>query len=179
MKHIHEEYGSKRYRLRHNLDVILFLYWFIRLFIICIFFALLGLLGIRTFYFQRSDQLSFQELYDCVVYNTDQYWKSRDSDENIQIKKFRRFRKYRQQFNHDHRFLSMINPLANRLVSIRVWLDSWLQMDRIDRNLFEQHNRMRLFPHSPIKTRNRLLIFIMLINYFNHFVLMSCSKCFI
>ncbi|KAH9417092.1 hypothetical protein DERP_013208 [Dermatophagoides pteronyssinus] len=112
-----------------------------------VFFALIGLL----------------ELYDCVVYNTDQYWKSRDSDENIQIKKFRRFRKYRQQFNHDHRFLSMINPLANRLVSIRVWLDSWLQMDRIDRNLFEQHNRMRLFPHSPIKTRNRLLIFIFLI----------------
>uniref|UniRef100_A0A6P6XTW4 Uncharacterized protein LOC113790868 n=1 Tax=Dermatophagoides pteronyssinus TaxID=6956 RepID=A0A6P6XTW4_DERPT len=63
----------------------------------------------------------------------------------------------------------MINPLANRLISIRVWLDSWLQMDRIDRELFEQHNRMLIFPNSPIKARNHELLFIFLSNIFGNF----------
>nr|XP_027196372.1 uncharacterized protein LOC113790867 [Dermatophagoides pteronyssinus] len=138
--------------------------------------SLLGLLGIRTFYLQCSDTLSFQELYDCVVFNTDQYWKSRDSDENIQIKKSRRFRQYRQQFERNHPYLSILNPFANRLISFRVWLDSWLQMDHIDKKLFQQHNRMRLFPNSPIKTRNRAVLFILFTNHFNYSLLVTCIK---
>ena len=214
MKHICEEHGSRKYRLLHNFDIILYLFWLGRilfiglmyfdpetfplykwdygsgyfwqnryifnkfLLIILIFIVLGGFLGLKTFFYQRSDQLSFQVLYDCVVFNTDQYWKSRDSDENVQIKKFRRFRHYRQQFNHDHRFLSMIKPLANRLVSIRVWLDSWLQMDRIDRKLFQQHNRMRLFPYAPIKGRNYALMFILFIDNCNYFAQVTYCKYF-
>ena len=114
---------------------------------------------------------TFPLLYDCIVYNTDQYWKSMDTEDNIQRKKSDRFQQYRQQFEHDHRFLSMINPLADRLVSLKVWIDSWLQMDRIDRKLFQQHNRMRLFPYAPIKGRNYALMFILFIDNINYFII--------
>ncbi|XP_075677400.1 uncharacterized protein LOC113795824 [Dermatophagoides pteronyssinus] len=142
--------------------------------IIFMFIVILGILGIRTFFYQSPKKLSFQVLYDCIVYNTDQYWKSMDTEDNIQRKKSDRFQQYRQQFEHDHRFLSMINPLADRLVSLKVWIDSWLQMDRIDRKLFQQHNRMRLFPHSPIEGRNRVLLFIFLSDYFNYYFQITC-----
>nr|XP_027201850.1 uncharacterized protein LOC113795826 [Dermatophagoides pteronyssinus] len=187
MKHIIEEYGSRQFRLLHNMENILYFFWLARLLfiglmywdpetfplykwdygsgyfwkyrlvfnkfflIILIFIVLDGMLGMRTYYFQDPSQLSFRILYDCIVYNTDQYWKSLDTDENIAIKCQTRYNYYRQQFNHNHPILSMINPLADRLVSFKVWLDSWLKMDRINRKLFQKHNRMQLFPNSPIK----------------------------
>ena len=112
----------------------------------------------------------------CIVYNTDQYWKSLDTDENIAIKCQTRYNYYRQQFNRNHPILSIINPLTDRLVSLKVWLDSWLKMDHIDRKLFQKHNRMQLFPNSPIKGRNRVLMFVIFANYLNYYLQIIFGK---
>nr|XP_027201842.1 uncharacterized protein LOC113795819 [Dermatophagoides pteronyssinus] len=130
--------------------------------IIAIMLSLIGMLGLKTFFFHRVDTASFQILYDCIVYNTDQYWKSLDTDENIAIKCQTRYNYYRQQFDREHRYLSMINPLADRLVSIKVWIDSWLELDHIDQNQFEKHNRMRLLLYVTNKARIYVLLFVMM-----------------
>ncbi|KAH9417095.1 hypothetical protein DERP_013211 [Dermatophagoides pteronyssinus] len=158
MKHVIEEYGSRQFRLLHNLENILYYFWLARLLfislmyldpetfplyewdygsgyfwkyrlifnkfflIILIFIVLDGMLGMRTYYFQDPGQLSFQVFFMIVFL---------DTDENIAIKCQTRYNYYRQQFNHNHPILSMINPLADRLVSFKVWLDSWLKMDLI------------------------------------------------
>ncbi|XP_075677267.1 uncharacterized protein LOC113795821 [Dermatophagoides pteronyssinus] len=125
--------------------------------------ALIAMLGIRTFYFHPIDTASFQVLYDCIVYNTDQYWKSMDTEDNIQRKKSERFQQYCQHFEHDHRFLSKImNPLINLFISIRVWLDSWLELDQVDQELFEKQNHMRMFLYATIKGRSRCLFLVMI-----------------
>ncbi|XP_027201842.2 uncharacterized protein LOC113795819 [Dermatophagoides pteronyssinus] len=130
--------------------------------IIAIMLSLIGMLGLKTFFFHRVDTASFRILYDCIVYNTDQYWKSMDTDENVAIKCQTRYNYYRQQFDREHRYLSMINPLADRLVSIKVWLDSWLELDHLDQELFEKHNRMRLLLYVTNKGRIYVLLFVMM-----------------
>ena len=137
--------------------------------IILILIFIAGLHGIKTFFYTHVDTLSFQVLYDCIVYNTDQYYKSRDTDENIAMKLSQRFEDYQQQFVRNHRLLSKIIPrfLMNHLFRIRVWIDSWLQLDRVDRNLFENQNKMRLFPNANIKSRTDVLLFVLIIDCFN------------
>ena len=195
IKHIVEEYGTHRYRLRHYMDVLLYLYWLLRtlfislmyfdskkfpfyqydyaslyywqyrkilnkfFIIIVISFMMICLLCIRTLFFTSSNTLSFQILYDCIVYNTDQYFKSLDTIENVVIKKSKRFHQYQQKFPVNHPILSGIFPnfIQETLFSIRVWIDSWLQLDHVDRKLFEQQNRMRLFPHASFKCRTNIL----------------------
>ncbi|OTF79427.1 hypothetical protein BLA29_015447, partial [Euroglyphus maynei] len=56
----------------------------------------------------------------------------------------------------------MLNPIADLLVSIQVWLYSWLELDRVDKKLFENQNKMRLFPHSAIKGRTQVLLLVLL-----------------
>uniref|UniRef100_A0A6P6YB55 Uncharacterized protein LOC113790871 n=1 Tax=Dermatophagoides pteronyssinus TaxID=6956 RepID=A0A6P6YB55_DERPT len=92
--------------------------------------ALIAMLGIRTFYFHPVDTASFQVLYDCIVYNTDQYYQ--------------------------------INPLINLFISIRVWLDSWLELDQVVQELFEKQNHMRMFLYATIKGRSRCLLLVMI-----------------
>ncbi|KAH7645311.1 hypothetical protein HUG17_0849 [Dermatophagoides farinae] len=138
--------------------------------IILILITLVGLLGIKTFFFNHMDELFFQIVYDCIVYNTDQYYKSQDTDKNIAMKMSKRFENYKQQFANDHRLLSKIIPrfLVDRLFRIRVCIDSWLQLDRVDRNLFENRNKMRLFPNANRKSRKNLLLFVLIIDFCNH-----------
>ncbi|KAH7645327.1 hypothetical protein HUG17_0865 [Dermatophagoides farinae] len=148
--------------------------------IIGILLVLIGLLGIRTFFFNHVDTLSFQIFYDCIVYNMDQYYKSRDTDENIAMKLSQRFEDYQQQFALNHRLLSIIIPrLFNHWFRIRVWIDSWLQLDRVDRNLFENRNKMRLFPNANRKSRTHVLLFVLIIDFCNHilhiFILLPSS----
>ena len=208
MKHIVDQHDTRQYRISHNLEVILYLFWLIRglfislmyldseqfplyefdymseyfwknrkifnkfFMILIILFTLTGLLGIKTFFYSRVDTLSFQVLYDCIVYNTDQYYKSRDTDENIAMKLSQRFENYQQQFARNHRLLSIIIPrfLVNHLFRIRVWIDSWLQLDRVDRNLFENRNKMRLFPNANRQSRTHVLLFVLIIDYCNHII---------
>nr|XP_027201854.1 uncharacterized protein LOC113795829 [Dermatophagoides pteronyssinus] len=127
-------------------------------FIIGIMMVLISILGIRTFFFHRVDTLSFQILYDCIVYNNDQYYKSLDTKENIQIKLSTRYNHYRQQFQKNYQYLSIINPLVDRLIWIRVWFDSWLQLDHVDKKLFIEQNKMQLFSHSSLKGRTQILL---------------------
>ena len=141
--------------------------------IIAILLIMTVLLGIRTFYFHHVDTISFQIPYDCIVYNTDQYYKSQDTDENIAMKLSQRFENYQQQFARNHRLLSQIIPIANRVVSFKVWRDSWLEMDRVDRNLFENQNKMHLFPYASFKGRTYILRFVMIadaLSYFSHII---------
>ncbi|KAH7645312.1 hypothetical protein DERF_013825 [Dermatophagoides farinae] len=206
IKHIVDDNGTVQYRLLHNIDVSLYVYWLIRglmfslIFIdperfplyrydyislyiwnhqkilnkffvlIVILFIFTGFLGIRTFFFNNVDELSFRLLYDCIVYNTDQYYKSRDTDENIAMKLSQRFEDYQQRFARNHRLLSKIIPpfLVNRLFRIRVCIDSWLQMDRVDKDLFENQNKMRLFPNAPLKGRNYILLFVLIMDFCNY-----------
>ncbi|KAH7645313.1 hypothetical protein HUG17_0851 [Dermatophagoides farinae] len=74
--------------------------------LILILFVFTGLLGMRTFFFNNVNKHGFQLIYDCIVYNTDQYCKSRDTDENIEKKLSQRFEDYQQQFARNHRLLS-------------------------------------------------------------------------
>ncbi|KAH9497875.1 hypothetical protein DERF_013823 [Dermatophagoides farinae] len=142
-----------------------------------------GLLCIKTFYFpkQDDDEFRFQVIYDCIVRNTDQYNKSRDTDENIAMKLSQRFENYQQQFARDHRLLSQITPIAKRMVSFKVWRDSWLEMDRVDKILFEKINKMKLFPYATFKGRSYIVLFILLadcVNYFLHLLytmLLACT----
>ncbi|KAH7645333.1 hypothetical protein HUG17_0871 [Dermatophagoides farinae] len=156
------DYGSKYFWNHRKI-----LNKFFLIILILIFIA--GLHGIKTFFYTHVDTLSFQMQYDCIVYNTDQYYKSRDTDENIAMKLSQRFEDYQQQFVRNHRLLSKIIPrfLVNHLFRIRVWIDSWLQLDRVDRNLFENQNKMRLFPNANIKSRKHVLLFVLIIDCFN------------
>ncbi|KAH7645332.1 hypothetical protein HUG17_0870 [Dermatophagoides farinae] len=192
MKHIVEQHGTTRFRLLHNTEVILYLYWLIRvLFISLIYldfeqFPLYKYDYVSLYFWNHRNILNkffliilillilvglhgFQVLYDCIVYNTDQYYKSRDTDENIAKKLSKRYENYQQQFARNHRLLSKIIPrfLVNHLFRIRVWIDSWLQLDRVDRNLFENQNKMRLFPNANIKSRTYVLLFVLIIDCFN------------
>ncbi|KAH9417038.1 hypothetical protein DERP_013152 [Dermatophagoides pteronyssinus] len=119
------------------------------------FLAFFNMLTIEALYLRPVNTLSFQILYDCIVYNTDQYFKSLDTIENVVIKKSKRFHQYQQNFANNYPILLKIFPnfILETLFSIRVWLDSWLQLDHVDRKLFEQQNRMRLFPHASFKCR--------------------------
>ena len=147
--------------------------------IIFMFIVILGILGIRTFFYQSPKKLSFQVLYDCIVYNTDQYWKSMDTEDNIQRKKSERFQQYCQHFEHDHRFLSKImNPLINLFISIRVWLDSWLELDQVDQELFEKQNHMRMFLYATIKGRSRCLLLVMIADLLTYGFHVFLGKCY-
>ena len=214
IKQIVEEYGTNRYRLRHYLDVLLYLHWLLRtlfvslmyldskkfpfyqydyasmyywqyrkilnkFFIIILrLFIFCGLIGIRTFFFHRVDTLSFQILYDCIVFNTDQYWKSLDTKKNIQIKKSRRLNHYRQLFKQNHPFIVKIVPkfIPEKLFKFRVWLDSWLALDQVDRKLFQNQNKMQLFPHASLKCRTNILLFLFGINIFNYILQITVGK---
>ncbi|XP_046912905.2 uncharacterized protein LOC124493842 [Dermatophagoides farinae] len=140
--------------------------------ILIILFILTGLLGIKTFFYSRVDTLSFQVLYDCIVYNTDQYYKSLDTDKNVANKLSTRFRQYQRQFVRDHRLLSLMIPkfIMKKLIAICVWIDSWLKLDRIDKKLFINQNKMRLFPHANIKSRTHVLLFVLIIDIVNFIV---------
>ena len=133
---------------------------------------------VKTFFFNHMDELFFQIVYDCIVYNTDQYYKSQDTDKNIAMKMSKRFENYKQQFANDHRLLSKIIPrfLVDRLFRIRVCIDSWLQLDRVDRNLFENRNKMRLFPNANRKSRKNLLLFVLIIDFCNHILHIFVGK---
>ncbi|KAH7645314.1 hypothetical protein HUG17_0852 [Dermatophagoides farinae] len=146
-----------------------------KFFVIIIFLLIMiGLLCIKTFYFPKQhddDELRFQVLYDCIVHNTDQYYKSRDTDENIAMKLSQRYENYHQQFVRNHRLLSQITPIAKRVVSFKVWRDSWLEMDRVDKILFEKINKMKLFPYATFKGRSYIVLFILFadrVNYIGH-----------
>ncbi|XP_075677394.1 uncharacterized protein LOC113797016 [Dermatophagoides pteronyssinus] len=211
-KHVADEqldndnYRRKKYRLRHLMDCLFYLYWLIRaiflglmffdsktfpfyqydygakyfwiyqnilnkfFIIIVILVILFVLLFIRAFFFHRVDTLSFQILYDCIVFNTDQYWKSIDTKKNIQIKKSRRLKHYRQRFKQNHPFIVKIVPkfIPEKLFKFRVWLDSWLALDQVDRKLFQNQNKMQLFPHASLKCRTNILLFLFGINIFNY-----------
>ena len=141
--------------------------------IIVLLLIMIGLLCIKTFYFpkQDDDEFRFQVIYDCIVRNTDQYNKSRDTDENIAMKLSQRFENYQQQFARDHRLLSQITPIAKRVVSFKVWRDSWLEMDRVDKILFEKINKMKLFPYATFKGRSYIVMFVLFadcVNYIGH-----------
>nr|XP_046919572.1 uncharacterized protein LOC124499674 [Dermatophagoides farinae] len=136
--------------------------------LILILFVFTGLLGMQTFFFNNVNKHGFQLIYDCIVRNTDQYYKSRDTDENIAMKLSQRFEDYQQQFARNHRLLSQITPIANRMVSFKVWRDSWVEMDRIDKNLFGKINKMRLFPNASIKGRNYILLFVLIMDFCNY-----------
>ena len=156
------DYGSKYFWNHRKI-----LNKFFLIILILIFIA--GLHGIKTFFYTHVDTLSFQMQYDCIVYNTDQYYKSRDTDENIAMKLSQRFEDYQQQFARNHRLLSIIIPrLFNHWFRIRVWIDSWLQFDRVDRNFFENRNKMRLFPNANRKSRTHVLLFVLIIDFCNH-----------
>uniref|UniRef100_A0A6P6YEE3 Uncharacterized protein LOC113797141 n=1 Tax=Dermatophagoides pteronyssinus TaxID=6956 RepID=A0A6P6YEE3_DERPT len=85
--------------------------------IVSLLFIMVGLICIRTFFFHRVDTLSFQLLYDCIVYNTDQYHKT---------------------------------------------------LDQVDRKLFQNQNKMRLFPHASLKCRTNILLFLFIIDWINY-----------
>nr|XP_046919562.1 LOW QUALITY PROTEIN: uncharacterized protein LOC124499666 [Dermatophagoides farinae] len=139
--------------------------------IIVLLLIMIGLLCIKTFYFpKQQNEFRFQVIYDCIVHNTDQYYKSLDSDDNVAIKISRRLNNYQQQFARDHRLLSQITPIAKRMVSFKVWRDSWLEMDRVDRILFKK-NKMKLFPYATFKGRSYIVLFILFVdrvNYIGH-----------
>ena len=150
--------------------------------IIILLLIMIGLLCIKTFYFPKQhddDELRFQVLYDCIVHNTDQYYKSRDTDENIAMKLSQRYENYHQQFVRNHRLLSQITPIAKRVVSFKVWRDSWLEMDRVDKILFEKINKMKLFPYATFKGRSYIVLFILLADCVNYFLHLLYSKFFL
>lgn len=217
VKHIVEDHGTEQYWIKHGIDVVLYFYWLIRVFLIGLMYIdsdkfslfyendyvsayfwqhrnilnkffviiilmciLMGLLGLKTFFYERVDTFAFQLLHDCIVYNTEQYYKSLDTKENVAIKLTRRYNDYHQRFRRDHRILSSLKPIANLLVYIRYWLDSWFEMDRVNKKLFEK-TKLRLFPHSTIKDRNYSFLFIIIFDAFNFITHIVIGKfvCFI
>nr|XP_027201841.1 uncharacterized protein LOC113795817 [Dermatophagoides pteronyssinus] len=140
------------------------------------FLAFFNMLTIEALYLRPVNTLSFQILYDCIVYNTDQYFKSLDTIENVVIKKSKRFHQYQQNFANNYPILLKIIPnfILETLFSIRVWIDSWLQLDHVDRKLFEQQNRMRLFPHASFKCRTNILLFVLLVDLYNYIFYYIC-----
>ncbi|KAH7645325.1 hypothetical protein HUG17_0863 [Dermatophagoides farinae] len=143
-------------------------------------YPLLGLLGIRTFYFANIDTLTFPLLYDCIVYNTDQYHNNQDTEENIRKKYQTRLIRYRKRFRlnhrHDHHHSVLTKWLKNylfeKLLAIRLWIQSWLEMDRMDHRKFQQ-NPMKLFPLVTLRTRIRMLLTTFIMDHIN-FLLHLC-----
>ena len=150
--------------------------------IIQILITMIGFVGIKTFFYTPSNRLSIQILYDCIVYNTDQYYKSFDKPENIATKMSIRFDNHYCQHIHHHRHHQcssmvmkklFISIIIKHLIYIKVWLKSWLEMDHIDREMFEKINKMKLFPYATAKCRYNVVLFVMIIDFctfIGHFI---------